>query len=561
MPEAPDGDDRDPVTADPAPASPDGPSASPVVLQLVAVGELAAHPGNVREDLDLSQEFVASVADSGVLVPLLVTSGDGDGSAGYRLIEGHRRLAAAVKAGLGQVPCIIDRGRGEDQARQFLDMALANGSPYRANFTAAEEAAALFAAHEAGASRTQIRKATGRKAADVKAALAAGGISAQTREAAGELTRQLSLDQLALLAEFDGDPGAVERILMSLRLGYGAEHAAERIRQERAEAAEHDQLVAELQAAGFTVTDVLPPGAVRVTGLQHDGQDLTSLAHASCPGRGVYFPAWDRLNPVHYCASPDENGHTSRSYASPPAGPLGGVAAPAAGGAEQGPLPAPSAEPDPDRRLVIEGNRAWAAATTVRHRWLASEFFARRSAPREAARFAARQLLAMPVPLHRGLVTAPARQLFEEITRQDAAAWLEICDTTTPARVPLLILAPMVTAYELAMTEAEGRNTWRTDRYSPCPREDAAAYLKFLAAAGYELSAIEQAVADGVPYTGDEPGPLPPEPAAAAGNPGITTAADLAVDGNEPGEDTATDDPGDVTDHGDPGDADAGVAA
>jgi ParB family chromosome partitioning protein len=555
MPEEHDVGDRDSVTTGHEFAGPDGPPASPAALQWVAVGELAAHPGNVREDLDLSKEFLASVADSGILMPLLVT-GKGDGDAGYRVIEGHRRLAAAVKAGLDQVPCIIDPGRAGDQARQFLDMAVGNGSQYRKNFTAAEEAAALFAAHEAGASRTRIRKATGRKADDVKAALAVGGISTETREAAGELTRQLSLDQLALLAEFDGDSDAVERILMSLRLGYGTEHTAERIRLERAEAARHDELVAELQAAGFAVTDVLPPGAVRVSGLQHDGEDLTGLAHASCPGRGVYFPAWDKLNPVHYCVSPEENGHTSRSYASSPAGAFGGGSVAAAGGAGPDPLPVPGPdpEPDPDRRLVIEGNKAWAAATIVRHRWLASELFARRSAPREAARFAARKLLTMPVPLHRGLVSAPSRRLFEEITRQDAAAWLEICDTTTPARLPLLILAPVVTAYELAMTEAEGRNTWRTDRYSPCPREDAGTYLKFLASAGYELSAIEKTVADGLPYIGDEPGPLPPE-SAAADDPSIATGADLAGDGQEPGEDAAADSPGDVAGPSDRGES------
>ena len=53
------------------------------------------------------------------------------------------------------------------------------------------------------------------------------------------------------------------------------------------------------------------------------------------------------------------------------------------------------------------------------------------------------------------------------------------------------------------MTEAEGRNTWRTDRYSPCPRRDAGTYLAFLAAIGYQLSTIEKAVAEGTPYGGD----------------------------------------------------------
>ena len=56
---------------------------------------LTAHPGNVRGDLDLGDEFVASIAANGVLVPLRVTTDDG---AGYRVIDGHRRLAAAVQA-------------------------------------------------------------------------------------------------------------------------------------------------------------------------------------------------------------------------------------------------------------------------------------------------------------------------------------------------------------------------------------------------------------------------------------------------------------------------------
>jgi hypothetical protein len=52
----------------------------------------------------------------------------------------------------------------------------------------------------------------------------------------------------------------------------------------------------------------------------------------------------------------------------------------------------------------------------------------------------------------------------------------------------------------------QGRFTWRTDRrYTQCPRDDAGAYFRFLASAGYELSPIEQAVTDGVPYTGDQP--------------------------------------------------------
>ena len=60
------------------------------------------------------------------------------------------------------------------------------------------------------------------------------------------------------------------------------------------------------------MTDGLPEGAIHLAGLIHDQTDLAPDTHADCPGRGVYFVSWDRLHPVHYCASPAEHGHTIR---------------------------------------------------------------------------------------------------------------------------------------------------------------------------------------------------------------------------------------------------------
>jgi ParB family chromosome partitioning protein len=270
-----------PVTAEGT--QPDGLGPEGLSLVMIETGKLAEHPGNVRQDVVLSAEFAVSVAQCGVRIPLLVTA---DGEGGFRVVEGHRRLAAAVKAGLAEVPCIVDASRAEDEAGQFLDMLVANGRGYRQNFTPLEEAAALFSAAEAGASRTRLRKATGRKADEVKSALEVGGMSAQTREAAGELAGQLDLDELALLAEFDGDEDAIEKLLTALRHGLAVDYTAERIRQDRAETAEHDRLVAELEAAGTPVTDQLPARAVRLSALaQGEEEELTPEAHGGCPGR------------------------------------------------------------------------------------------------------------------------------------------------------------------------------------------------------------------------------------------------------------------------------------
>jgi ParB-like chromosome segregation protein Spo0J len=240
------------------PGSAPQPAAAAVPTRLtVPISELAAHPGNVREDLELTPEFCASIASAGVRVPLLITL---TSEGAYRVIEGHRRLAAAVKTGLAEVPCDLDPGRAGDEAGQYLDMLLANSDAYRRNFAPVEEAAALFAAHEAGASRTRLRKATGRKAEEIKTALKAGQLSPQTHTAAGDLARELDLESLALLAEFDDDPGAVSQILDACRRGYPVEYVAERIRRDRAETAEHQRMVDELRGAGFEITDEVPPG-------------------------------------------------------------------------------------------------------------------------------------------------------------------------------------------------------------------------------------------------------------------------------------------------------------
>ena len=213
--------------------------------------------------------FLASIQANGVLVPLRITTGD-DG--GYRVIDGHRRLAAAIKAGLAEVPADLAGERAGDEPGQYLDMWTAHR--HRKALAPIEEADALFAAREAGATRARIRKATGLKPGDVTAALTAAKLSPDTRATVDALDHQLTLDQLAVLTEFDNDPQAIARLTTAAWTG-AFEHEAERLRQQRAEHAEHERLRRELDQAGVTVTDTLPLAAHLLTGLRHDGEDLT----------------------------------------------------------------------------------------------------------------------------------------------------------------------------------------------------------------------------------------------------------------------------------------------
>ena len=289
-------------------AEPGGPDGEPVpgtLRAMIPVAKLAAHPGNVRRDLDLSAEFIESVRANGVLVALRITP-DGDG---YRVIDGGRRLAAAVKAGVDEVPYDLVSERAGDEAGQYLDMI--NMNRHRNPLTALEEADALFAAKQAGAPKTRIRKATGLTSAGLSNALSAAKLSEEARARVAELDEQLTLDKLAVMAEFDGDEDALARLAIAASCGT-LEHEAELLRQARAEQAEQDRLRGELEAAGYTITDILPANGQHLGVLSHDGEDLTPEAHAACPGRGVFFRFYAPLDPVHYCANPDMYGHTFR---------------------------------------------------------------------------------------------------------------------------------------------------------------------------------------------------------------------------------------------------------
>jgi ParB family chromosome partitioning protein len=463
---------------------------------MIAIELLTAHPGNVRRDVSLDQEFLGSIAELGILTPLRITP---DGTGGYRVIEGHRRLAAAEKLSLTEIPYDLAADREDDEAGQFLDMYATNH--HRKGLSALEEADALFAASATGASKTRIRKATGLGKEDVAAALKAGRVTGFAREVAAGFGQDITLEQVALLAEFEDDTEAVNRLMNDFRNGRTGQHVAEKIRQERAEAAEHERLTAQLTADGYTVTTELPPNTFLLHALLHDGQDLTPETHAACPGRSVYFSSYQPLVPRHFCTDPEANGHTPRyqSTTLPAINPDDGTSP---GETTAHPDPVPDPAPDPARKLVIEGNRAWVAARTVRKRWLADNLFSRRTAPKEVLPFVTAQLLAMPQALRDAITRAPRSQLFDQLTGGSIRA-----DTTgawAPGRLPLGLLAVIVTAYEDRMDGDAGRATWRTDQhFTQCNREEAGTYFRFLASIGYEMAPVEQAVADGVAYTGD----------------------------------------------------------
>jgi ParB family chromosome partitioning protein len=76
----------------------------------IPIGDLAPTPGQPRQRFDEEElaELAASIAQHGVLQPLLVTRTGGEGPAGrYRIVAGERRWRAATIARLPVVPALL----------------------------------------------------------------------------------------------------------------------------------------------------------------------------------------------------------------------------------------------------------------------------------------------------------------------------------------------------------------------------------------------------------------------------------------------------------------------
>ena len=75
------------------------------------------HPFKVLDDEKMT-DLVESVKAKGVLTPVLLRP---DGEDGYEMISGHRRMYAAVRAGLETIPAIVRELSDDDAVIAMVD--------------------------------------------------------------------------------------------------------------------------------------------------------------------------------------------------------------------------------------------------------------------------------------------------------------------------------------------------------------------------------------------------------------------------------------------------------
>ena len=464
---------------------------------------------NNRRELRLDAQFLASIAESGVLVPIVAVRTADDT---LRVRMGHRRIAAAVTAKLATVPVYVvgNEATGDDAE---IDRLISQWSEneHRTGYIEAERLDNIEQLSLLGVSADQIAKRMKIERPTVDAALTiANNTAARDRLENTSLT----LDQAAAFAEFEDDPDALDRLENGLRFGR-LDHEIQRQRDAKELSAKRAAAAQPLIELGFRNLDRRPnygdTTAVRLDYLIDEAGDAANdetidPAHLAVfmehsdgyaiietgepvdeddidfeadedgePEEGLHHPRaianTDLWESVYYCTDLaaaglhrcDGRGNTTAATGETSEQKEKRLAA---------------------HRQVIDNNKAWTSAETVRLQWLTT-YLARKTAPKGSAAFVADALAH-----RRGIIggfkvgrTINALLGTEDIVEgyRSTPGIAALIAKATEGRAQVLVLAEILAAHE-AVT---GKHVWRNRD------ENTVAYLRYLESIGYTLSEIE----------------------------------------------------------------------
>ncbi len=498
----------------------DQPAATVVVVVELDPGQVAQHPENIRDASRGIKELTASVAEVGVLVPLivvpvaLVPGYDWPETVTHVAVDGNRRQAAAAAAGL-PLPCLVraDLATAKATARTMAVTGLV-----RDGLTATEEAHAVAALFDAKMSGAAIGRAIGRSTAQVKTARRAAQVTADIAQRADY---PLTLDQLAVLADHQDNPASVAALLDAAPRGL-MDHVVARLRAQQAEdaavAAAVGPVCAELASSGATVLEDEPniytPGGPRaVEDLSDDDgggrEPFSAESHAGCPGHAAYVaaeyypadpdddeqPEEVEVTVLYVCTDPAQFGHKSlrwadRTHTPGPGGP-GSPAIEPAEGETGGDTAARLAR---EQEAEAEAKKAQRRELIARNKQADSAQEVRRAFVRQCLAVKSKHKAMAGWALERVIQRDPTfcRWAGEYYSRPAVLAELlggdprQITADTPATRHGLILWAQVATANE----EDLPRDAHR-DR-SPCRAQ----YLQHLQSLGYVLSDVEQMILD-----------------------------------------------------------------
>jgi ParB family chromosome partitioning protein len=426
---------------------------------------------NVRKEVTLRKEFVASVTEHGILVPIIAQQT----ADGLEVLDGQMRTLAAVDAGLTDVPVYV-QDKVTDAAARIVEQIVVNED--RAALTLPDHVAAIAQlALDFKMPAAEIAKRTGATKDQVSAIVTASKSKSATAAIGAE---GVTLELAAKMAEADLNEEEIARVV---GYSWNKDQALQSVIAERRRAAETARLTEKLQGEGVAIAAKPSAGEYnapeknkhRYLGELVDaatGKKLTTANHKGCAGHGAFVGVrgYNGAVEVHYiCTDPSKHGHRDANRAAP--------------------VKLTDAE-RAQKQVEKERAAAWPGITTVRRDWIHDQLLARRG---------------VPAPGWERLVVA---DLTEEYSRtwgwwQELACELLALKITgdhynkhtlalrehaakTPANALRVALASVIARHEYSVADAKARG----------PQVISALYLRYLAEWGYALSDVEQAIVD-----------------------------------------------------------------
>lgn len=171
-------------------------------IKLINTSLIDPHPDNPRKNIGDVTDLAASIKTNGLLTPLsVVPNGER-----YRVIAGHRRLAACKQAGIGAVPCFV---LNLDPLQQLGAMVTENCQ--REQLTVLEEADAIQGMLDLGATTASVAHRLGRSGDYVRNRAKAASIKTEVRASRDDFG-QISIGQLVAIARYDGRPDLQKKL-------------------------------------------------------------------------------------------------------------------------------------------------------------------------------------------------------------------------------------------------------------------------------------------------------------------------------------------------------------
>lgn len=293
----------------------------------IPLDAIVEHPDQPRYGVGDVQALADSIENVGLLEPITVVGfeANADGPAGYRVLAGHRRVAAMRHLGRTEIPAVelaamISGGRSPDVKALDEISAIMASNVARESLTPLEEARGYQTMLDFGLKAADVAKLAGTKKKRVEGlAGAAAALGDHVDELAGV---QLTVEEMETLARHSGNKTAYKKLVAELGKS-GFEWAARTADQAKAKAEVKAAATAIIKAAGVELVKDNEFYQAQNERLLHltdaEGNDLDVEVHnASCAGACAAIHGWgdDAERAVEWgCLDYEKHGHLQRGRA------------------------------------------------------------------------------------------------------------------------------------------------------------------------------------------------------------------------------------------------------